>query len=167
MQNTTTEGTETNGTTTLVHGKTTNSILSAAYRVHAKLGPGLLERPYHACLCHELSKMKVAFESEKVLPVLYDDLTIQLGYRVDLLVQREVIVEVKAVETILPVHEAQLLSYMKLSGTRVGLLLNFNVVRFREGIRRRVLASEVPSVTTTLSVCSVVVSDCAVFVPSW
>jgi hypothetical protein len=112
----TTEDTDTNARTNLVHGKTTNSILSAAYKVHSRLGPGLLERPYHACLCCELERLKVPFESEKILPVVYDGLTIQLGYRIDLLVNGEVIVEVK----------------------RVGLLINFNVARLRDGIRRRI-----------------------------
>jgi GxxExxY protein len=90
------------------------------------------------CLCHELRRQKVAFEVEKILPVEYDDLTIDLGYRVDILVENIVIVEIKAVEAILPVHEAQLLSYLKLSGKRVGLLINFNVAHLREGIRRRI-----------------------------
>jgi GxxExxY protein len=122
----------------LIHGGITNSILSAAYRVHSRLGPGLLERPYRVCLCHELRRQKVAFEVEKILPVEYDDLTIDLGYRVDILVENTVIVEIKAVEAILPVHEALLLSYLKLSGKRVGLLINFNVAHLREGIRRRI-----------------------------
>jgi GxxExxY protein len=134
-----TEGTATDdGVRRLVHGKTTNGIISAAYRVHAKLGPGLLERPYHVCLRHELERMKMNVESEKMLPVVYDGLTIDTGYRIDLLVEDEVIVEVKSVESILPIHEAQLLTYLKLSRKRVGLLINFNVVTLREGIRRRI-----------------------------
>lgn len=80
----------------------------------------------------------MAFETEKILPIEYDGLTIELGYRVDLLVENEVIVEVKAIETILPVHEAQLLSYLKLSRKRVGLLINFNVARLQQGIRRKI-----------------------------
>jgi GxxExxY protein len=82
--------------------------------------------------------MNVAFESEKILPVVYDGITIETGYRIDLLVEQQVIVEIKAVEAILPVHEAQLLTYLKLSGKRVGLLINFNVVRLRQGICRRI-----------------------------
>ena len=128
----------------LVHGQITNCILSAAYKVHSRLGPGLLERPYHQCLCHELSRMNVAFLSENTLPVVYDGLTIELGYRIDLLVEDRVIVEVKAIESILPIHEAQLLSYLKLSGKRVGLLINFNVVRLRDGVRRKICGWSFP-----------------------
>ena len=106
--------------------------------MHSKLGPGLLERPYRACLCHELQRLGVSFEAEKPFAVEYDGLVIELGYRVDLLVEDKVIVEVKALETILPVHEAQLLSYLKLSRKRVGLLINFNVAHLRQGIRRRI-----------------------------
>lgn len=77
----------------LIHGTITNSILNAAYKVHSRLGPGLLERPYHACLCHELDRMRVPFECEKILSVVYDGLTIELGYRMDLLVNNQVVVE--------------------------------------------------------------------------
>jgi GxxExxY protein len=121
-KSTNTEVTDTNGDRPrLIHGKTTHSILSAAYRVHSRLGPGLLERPYQECLRHELVRMGTEVESEKILPVVYDGITIELGYRIDLLVDREVIVEVKSVESILPVHEAQLLTYLRLSRKRVGL----------------------------------------------
>jgi GxxExxY protein len=113
-------------------------VLSAAYRVHSRLGPGLLERPYRVCLAHELTKRGVQFETEKTFPVIYDDISIELGYRVDLLVEQSVIGEIKSVENLLPVHEAQLLSYLKLSRIRVGLLINFNVARLRQGIRRRI-----------------------------
>jgi GxxExxY protein len=122
----------------LVHEKITRAILSGAYRVHSKLGPGLLEKPYSVCLCRELTKQRVRFETEKVLPLLYDEVPLDLGYRVDLLVENEVIVEIKSVEAILPLHEAQLLSYMKLSKKRVGLLINFNVEHRRQGIRRKI-----------------------------
>ncbi|HEY2908211.1 MAG TPA: GxxExxY protein [Vicinamibacterales bacterium] len=139
QQATTTEDTDTNGGHgQLVHAKTTNTILSSAYRVHSRLGPGLLERPYRTCLAYELSNSGVSVETEKVLPVVYDGLTIEFGYRIDLLVDDTVIVEVKAVETLLPVHEAQLLSYLKLSRKRVGLLINFNVAHLRDGIRRKI-----------------------------
>lgn len=122
----------------LVHGQVTNTILSSAYRVHSKLGPGLLERPYLVCLCHELRRLNLAIETEKLLPVEYDGLTIDLAYRIDILAEDAVIVEVKAIETILPIHEAQLLSYLKLSQKRVGLLINFKVAHLRDGIRRRI-----------------------------
>jgi len=122
----------------LVHGKLTNLILSAAHKVHSRLGPGLLERPYKVCLAHELHGLGVAFAEEKLLPVEYEGFTIDFGYRVDFLVEDSVIVEIKAVENVLPLHEAQLLSYLKLSRKRVGLLINFNVPHLRDGIRRRV-----------------------------
>lgn len=129
----------THGEHGLVHGRTTTAILAAAHRVHGHLGPGLLERVYHTCLCHELVRMGIPVESEKALPVNYDGVRIDLGYRVDLIVESKVLVEVKAVESVLPVHEAQLLSYLRLSGIRVGLLINFNVARLHQGIRRRIL----------------------------
>lgn len=127
------------GTHGLIHARTTNAILSAAYRVHGKLGPGLLERVYQTCLCYELGKMGIEVEAEKLLPVPYDEIVLDIGYRLDLVVDRKVIVEVKAVELLLPVHEAQLLTYLRLSDIRVGLIINFNVARLRDGIRRRVL----------------------------
>lgn len=121
--------TDTNGTHgSLVHGDITNSIISAAYRVHSRIGPGLLERVYKACLARELTRPGVSFVCEKLLPVEYDGLVIDLGYRVDFMVSDAVIVETKSVETLLPVHEAQLLAYLRLSRKRVGLLINFNVV---------------------------------------
>jgi GxxExxY protein len=123
----------------LVHARTTTAILTAAYRVHGTLGPGLLERVYHTCVCHELTRMGIPFQREKPLPVHYDGLVLDIGYRVDLLVDGKVIVEVKAVDQIHPVHEAQLLSYLRLSRVRVGLLINFNVKDLRQGIRRKIL----------------------------
>src|SRR5262249_30190288 len=138
-----TEGMDTNGDRRrLIHGKTTHSILSAAYRVHSRLGPGLLERPYRECLRYELVRMGARVECEKILPVVYEGITIELGYRIDMLVDDVVIVEVKSVESILPVHESQLLTYLRLGHKRVGLLLNFNVARLREGIRRRIWGYE-------------------------
>ncbi len=136
----TTEDTETDGGhgIPLIHSTITQNIVDAAYKVHSRLGPGLLERPYRACLAHELLQLGGAFEAEKPFPVEYDGVVIHLGYRVDLLVEDAVIVEVKAVEKLLPVHEAQLLSYLKLSRKRVGLLINFNVAHLKKGIRRRI-----------------------------
>jgi GxxExxY protein len=122
----------------LVHEQVAHTILSSAYRVHSKLGPGLLERSYRVCLCYELHRLNLTVETEKLLPVEYDGLTIDMLYRVDLVVDNLVLVAVKAVETILPVHEAQLLTYLRLSGKRVGLLINFNVAHLKDGIRRRV-----------------------------
>lgn len=123
----------------LVHGRITNQILAGAYKVHSRLGPGLLESAYKACLLHELTSMGMRCDVEKILPVHYDGVRVELGYRLDLLVEDAVVVEIKAVETLLPVHEAQLLSYLRLSGKRVGLLINFNVASLRQGIRRRVM----------------------------
>jgi GxxExxY protein len=113
-------------------------VIDAAMRVHSTLGPGLLESAYEACLKHELVKRGLRVEQQVVLPVRYDGVTIDLGYRLDLLVAGEIIVELKAVEKVTPLHEAQLLSYLKLSGKKVGLLINFNVVHLKTGIKRMV-----------------------------
>lgn len=123
----------------LVHGHVSKAILACACKVHTRLGPGLLESAYKACLAHELTAAGHAVDSEKQLPVIYEGVRIDVGYRLDLIVDAVVIVEVKAVERLLPVHEAQLLSYLRLSGTRVGLLINFNVAQLRHGIRRRIV----------------------------
>ena len=114
------------------------AVVNAAMKVHSALGPGLLESAYEACLLHELRKPGLQAEVQASLPVAYDGVKIDVGYRVDLLVEGAVIVELKAVETLLPIHEAQLLSYRKLSDKRVGLLINFNVLHLREGIKRTV-----------------------------
>jgi GxxExxY protein len=116
----------------------TGSIISAAMRVHSLLGPGLLESAYWACLAHELSKQGIKAASEVGLPVVYDGERIELAYRIDLIVESSVIVEVKCVQAIHPVHQAQLLSYMRLSGIGVGLLINFYVTHLRDGIKRMV-----------------------------
>jgi GxxExxY protein len=114
------------------------AIVSSAMRVHSLLGPGLLESAYQACLAHELRKRGLAVASQVGLPVVYDDEKIELGYRIDLVAETLVIVEVKCVEAIHPVHQAQLLSYMRLSGIGVGLLINFHVAQLRDGIKRMV-----------------------------
>jgi GxxExxY protein len=114
-------------------------IVRAAIRVHATLGPGLLESAYRACLSRELSKRGLRYDVERVLPVKYDDFTIDVGYRLDLLVEDAVIVELKTVSKLLPVHQAQLLSYLRLSGRRLGLLINFNVYRLLDGVQRMVV----------------------------
>ncbi len=107
-------------------------------KVHSTLGPGLLESAYEACLIYELRKRGVKVESQMPLPVLYDGVRIDAGYRIDLMVDDAVIVELKTVERLLPVHQAQLLSHLKLSGKRAGLLINFNVPHLRDGIKRLV-----------------------------
>ena len=114
----------------------TGIIITGAMKVHSALGPGLLESAYEACLKYELLKRGLGVESQLALPVLYDGIKIDAGYRIDLLVENEIILELKAVEKVIPIHEAQLLSYLKLSNKQVGLLLNFNVLRLKEGITR-------------------------------
>ena len=114
------------------------AIGAASMRVHSLLGPGLLESAYQACLAHELRKRNVSVAGQVGLPVVYDGEKIELGYRIDLIVENLVIVEVKCVEAIHPFHQAQLLSYMRLSKIPVGLLINFHVARLRDGIQRMV-----------------------------
>lgn len=118
--------------------KISEKIIGAAIQVHSTLGPGLLESAYEACLKYELEKQELKVSSQIVLPVIYDEMKIDLGYRLDLLVEDSVIVELKAVNKITPIHEAQLLSYLKLSGKRLGLLINFNVILLKDGIKRRI-----------------------------
>jgi GxxExxY protein len=114
------------------------AIISSAMHVHSVLGPGLLESAYQGCLAHELKKRGFDVASQVGLPVVYEGENIELGYRIDLIVQNLVIVEVKSVEVVHPVHQAQLLSYMRLSGISVGLLINFYVTHLRDGIKRMV-----------------------------
>jgi GxxExxY protein len=117
----------------------TRAIISAAISVHRALGPGLLEPAYQACLCRELELRNLRFRQQVELPVIYKDVKLDCGYRIDLIVEEKVVVELKAVEGILPVHQAQILTYLRLSGLRVGLLINFNVPVLKDGIRRRIL----------------------------
>jgi GxxExxY protein len=117
----------------------TAAIIGAAIEVHRQLGPGLLESAYELCLCHELHLRGLPFNCQVNLPVSYKGLQLDCGYKIDVIVNDEVIVELKSVERILPVHEAQLLTYLKLSGKRVGLLINFNSALLTQGIIRRVL----------------------------
>ena len=120
----------------MVHTDLTEKIIGAAMRVHTVLGPGLLESAYEACLVHELLKAGLSARSQVELPVIYDGLSLDIGYRIDVLVEDLVIIELKAVDTVLPIHKAQLISYLKLSGKEVGLLINFNVLHLRDGIDR-------------------------------
>jgi GxxExxY protein len=115
------------------------AIIGAAIDVHRELGPGLLESTYEACLVFELAQRGLSVEHQKPLPVVYKAVKLDCGYRIDSLVEGLVIVEIKTVDTIIPVHEAELLSYMKLTGCKVGLLINFNVTKLTDGVRRRVL----------------------------
>ncbi|MDA8378351.1 MAG: GxxExxY protein [Planctomycetia bacterium] len=111
-------------------------IVDATMKVHSALGPGLLESAYEGCLIHELSRRGLQALSQQILPVVFDGCKIDVGYRIDLIVQQCVIVEIKAVDKLAPIHEAQLLTYLKLSGIKLGLLLNFNVLHMRDGIKR-------------------------------
>ena len=116
----------------------TEQIIGAAIRIHKAVGPGLYESAYAAFLAHELTKHGICFESQKPVPVSYDGLRLNLGYRMDFLVEQCVVLELKAVERFHPVHDAQLLSYLVLSGAKVGLLINFRVHQLVRGIRRMV-----------------------------
>jgi GxxExxY protein len=120
----------------------TYKIIGCAYKVHSALGPGLLESTYEVCLTHELLKEGLKVEQQKILPILYDGIKLDGGYRIDLLVQDKVVVEIKSVEAIAEIHKAQVLTYLKLSGNEVGLLINFNILDMKKGITRLVLSSK-------------------------
>jgi GxxExxY protein len=119
--------------------ETSNKVLGLAIEVHKQLGPGLLESTYKHCLAYELTTAKIPFETEADLPVMYKNTRIPCGYRIDLLIDGRLIVELKSVDSLQVVHEAQILTYMKLSGVRTGLLINFNEKYLKHGIRRFVL----------------------------
>jgi GxxExxY protein len=114
----------------------TDKVIGCAIRVHEALGPGLLESTYEICLAHELHKAGLSVQCQIKLPVTYDSIKLDAGYRIDMLVEDTVILEIKAVDRLLPIHEAQLLSYLKLSDKKLGLILNFNVRLMKDGIRR-------------------------------
>ena len=114
----------------------TELIIGKAIKVHSALGPGLLESTYEVCLAHELEKAGLEVRSQLKLPVVYDGIHLDAGYRIDLLVDQKVILEVKSVERLIPIHEAQVISYLKLSNKKIGLLINFNVKLLRDGVRR-------------------------------
>jgi len=124
----------------LLHEELTERVIGAAIEVHRALGPGLLESAYEECLCHEFDLQGISFERQRALPVEYKGVKVDCGYRLDLIVENKLILEIKCVEHVLPVHEAQLLTYLKMTGTRVGLILNFNVSTLTKGgIVRKVL----------------------------
>ncbi|MEZ4443718.1 MAG: GxxExxY protein [Polyangiaceae bacterium] len=131
--------TETRRHGVLVEADLTERIIGAAIDVHRGLGPGLLESAYEECLCYELGLRGIAYERQVELPIEYKNVTLSVGYRADVIVEGAVVLEIKAVERIMAVHEAQLLTHLRLSSLRVGLLLNFNVSAMRHGIVRRVL----------------------------
>ena len=124
----------------LSHGDAlSNRIIGLAIDVHRQLGPGLLESAYEECLCFELRQNDVAFARQVPLPVVYKDVKLECGYRLDIVVEKAIIVEVKAVERLMPIHEAQMLTYLRLSEHKVGLLMNFHSVALKDGLRRLVL----------------------------
>jgi GxxExxY protein len=122
----------------LKHEKLTESIIGAAIEVHKELGPGLMESTYEECLCHELSVRNLPFKRQVPLPICYKKIKLDCGYRIDIVVENTVVLELKSIESILPVHDAQIITYLKLSKLPIGLLINFNVPLLKDGILRRV-----------------------------
>lgn len=116
-----------------------NKIIGCVYKVHSELGPGLLESTYEVCLEYELLKAGLAVERQKPLPVTYDNIRLEAGYRIDLLVNSQIILELKSVDEIALIHKAQLMTYLKLTGLKLGLLINFNVLQMKTGIKRIIM----------------------------
>jgi GxxExxY protein len=114
----------------------TGEVINAAIEVHKTLGPGLLESIYEECLCHELGLRRIPYERQKELPIEYKGVKLNCIYRLDIIVDNQLLLEIKACEALLPIHEAQLLTYLKLTGLRLGLLINFNVPMLKDGIKR-------------------------------
>ena len=129
----------------LAENVASETIIGAAIEVHRHLGPGLLESAYEACLCRELKLRGVSFERQKPLPLTYKGESVDCGYRLDIVVAGLVIVEIKTVDRVLPIHEAQVLTYLRLTGLRLGLLLNFNVAALRSGVKR--IALNLPDIS--------------------
>lgn len=132
---------------TVLENQLTEAIIGCAIKVHRELGPGLLESAYKECLSHVLNKGGLFVESEKGLPLQFEGITLQHGYRVDLLIENKIVVEVKSIDTINPVHVAQILTYLKLGGFNLGLLINFNVELLKHGIQR-FINGQLPRKTT-------------------
>jgi GxxExxY protein len=120
----------------MTENELSNIVIGCAIKVHSALGPGLLESAYQECLFYELRKAGLQVEKQKALPLVYEDVKLECGYRVDLLVEGKLIIEIKAAEGITDIHLAQVLTYLKLSGCKLGLLINFNVVQLKQGIKR-------------------------------
>jgi GxxExxY protein len=123
----------------LLHKELTGSILKCVYKIHGALGPGLLESAYEECLFYELEKNGLSVSKQKPMPLIYEEKKLDVGYRIDLLVEDKVVLEIKSVDAINQVHYAQLLTYLKLSKCRIGFLINFNVVSLKDGIKRIIL----------------------------
>jgi GxxExxY protein len=124
---------------TLLYQELSSSILNCAYKVHSTLGPGLLESAYEECIHYELHKAGLDVIKQKPMPLIYEEKKLDLGYRIDLLVESKIIIEIKSVDAINPVHMAQLMTYLKLSGCRIGFLVNFNVQSLKDGIKRVIM----------------------------
>lgn len=124
----------------MVDNAITREIIGAAIEVHRQLGPGLLESAYEECLCHELTARKVSFERQKPIPLVYKDAKLDCGYRLDILVEGKIVVELKSIDGLGPIHDAIVLTYLKLSGHKLGLLINFNVTLLKDGIKRFIMA---------------------------
>jgi GxxExxY protein len=122
-----------------VEHELTSRIIGCAMKVHSRLGPGLLESAYKECLCYELQRSGLRVKKEVPMPLIYDDVKLSVGYRIDILVEEKVVIEVKVVEAFSETHIAQTLTYLKLSGCRVGLLINFHVAHLKNGIKRLIL----------------------------
>ena len=120
----------------MTENEISREIVDAALKVHKQLGPGLLESAYEECLYYELIKRELLVEKQKTLPLVYEEVKLDAGYRIDLLIEKKVIVEIKSVEVLNDVHLAQILTYLKLSGCKLGLLINFNVALIKQGIKR-------------------------------
>ena len=130
----------------------TEKVIGACIEIHKQLGPGLLESAYEECLCYELSQLGIGFERQKPLPVRYKNVNLDCGYRLDLIVEGRIIIELKTVEQLLPIHEAQMLTYLKLSALSLGLLINFNVPVLKNGIKR-IANNFVDSSSASLRLC--------------
>ncbi len=128
----------------------TEKVIGACIRIHRALGPGLLESAYEECLCYELGAGGICFERQKPLPVRYESVLLDCGYRLDVVVDGQLVIELKTVEKFLPIHDAQLLTYLKLSGLTLGLLINFNVPVLKDGVRRLVNNYSPPSASPRL-----------------
>lgn len=122
-----------------MYNELTGSILNCAYKIHSSLGPGLLESAYEECLFYELKKKGFSVSKQKPMPLVYEEKKLDVGYRIDLFVEEKVIIEIKSVEALAPVHSAQILTYMKLAQCKVGFLINFNVESLKDGIKRFIL----------------------------
>jgi GxxExxY protein len=117
----------------------TGSIIKCAYKVHSALGPGLLESAYEECLSYEMEIAGLNIERQKPMPLIYSDVKLDIGYRIDILAEKKIVLEIKSVEALNPLHMAQIMTYLKLSGCRIGLLINFNTASLKDGIKRIIL----------------------------